>query len=128
MAEDDHSNSWTRIWQEHDVTIEAHGHPVELGIRYAVFQLLQQGLGAPKLKSGLIWPARGLSSTYHSGATFFDTELHKFEFWLWNAPDVARALIDFRHRTLQGGVGFCPSHGLCGCTVSGSVQRSWAGE
>ncbi|WP_218170015.1 glycosyl hydrolase family 65 protein [Pseudomonas sp. P7759] len=113
-AEADHRHRWAKIWQEHDVTIEAHGHPVELGIRYAVFQLLQQGLGAPEFKSGLISPARGLSSTYHSGATFFDTELHKFEFWLWNAPDVARALIDFRHRTLQGAWDFARATGFAG--------------
>lgn len=113
-AEADHRGRWIKIWQEHDVTIDAHGHPVELGIRYAVFHLLQQGLEAPELKFGLISPARGLSSTYHSGATFFDTELHKFEFWLWNAPDVARALIDYRYRTLQRAMSFARSTGFAG--------------
>ena len=113
-GESDHRDQWTKIWEEHGVTIDAQGHSIELGIRYAVFQLLQQGLELPKLKCGLISPARGLSSTYHSGATFFDTELHKFEFWLWNAPEVARALIDYRYRTLQNARNFARSTGFAG--------------
>ena len=113
-TEADHRLKWSRIWREHDVTIDAYGHPVELGIRYAVFQLLQHGLESTALTSGLISPARGLSSTYHSGATFFDTELHKFEFWLWNVPDVARALIDYRYRTLRRAMSFARSTGFAG--------------
>lgn len=113
-TEADHRIRWARIWDDHDVTIDAYGRPVELGIRYAVFQLLQQGFNAPDLKSGLISPARGLSSAYHCGATFFDTELHKFEFWLWNAPDMARALIDYRYRTLWRAMEFAKSTGFAG--------------
>lgn len=113
-TEADHRIRWANIWGDHDVTIDAYGRPVELGIRYAVFQLLQQGFKPPDLKSGLISPARGLSSTYHSGATFFDTELHKFEFWLWNAPDMARALIDYRYRTLGRAMEFARSTGFAG--------------
>jgi len=113
-SEADHRARWKKLWEDHDVAIDAHGHPIELGIRYAVFQLLQQGFDSQVIKSGLISPARGLSSTYHSGATFFDTELHKLEFWLWNGPDVARALIDYRYRTLERAIEFARTTGFAG--------------
>lgn len=113
-SEANHRAKWKKLWEDHDVSIDAHGHSIELGIRYAVFQLLQQGFDSQVIKSGLISPARGLSSTYHSGATFFDTELHKLEFWLWNGPDVARALIDYRYRTLERAKEFARTTGFAG--------------
>ena len=109
-----HREHWRRIWEEHDVTIKAYGHPVELGIRYAAFQLLQHGLESHRQRHGFLSPARGLTSTYHSGATFFDTELHKCIFWIWNDPRVARALIDFRYLHLRQAIEFSASTGFSG--------------
>ncbi|WP_226383378.1 glycosyl hydrolase family 65 protein [Burkholderia mayonis] len=114
VAEDVHRTRWAGFWEDHGVTIEARGEPVELGIRYAVFQLLQHGIASHRHPRGFVSPARGLTSTYHSGATFFDTELHKCVFWIWNDPRVARALIDYRYHRLEQAIEFAKSTGFSG--------------
>lgn len=109
-----HLSRWSRIWSEHEVTVQTAQSGTDLGMKYAVFQLLQHGLGAVNRANGTLSPARGLTSTYHSGATFFDTELHKCMFWIWNEPDVAKALIDYRYNTLQRALAFARASGFCG--------------
>lgn len=109
-----HLSRWSRIWSEYEVTVQTAQGGTDLGMKYAVFQLLQHGLGTVNTTNGTLSPARGLTSTYHSGATFFDTELHKCMFWIWNEPDVARALIDYRYNALQRALEFARTSGFCG--------------
>ena len=109
-----HLSLWSRIWSEHEVTVQTAQGRTDLGMKYAVFQLLQHGLGAVNRANGTLSPARGLTSTYHSGATFFDTELHKCMFWIWNEPDVAKALIDYRYNSLQRALEFARASGFSG--------------
>ncbi|ENM5772122.1 glycoside hydrolase family 65 protein [Vibrio mimicus] len=97
----EHQKMWSTIWNDHEVIINSRGSPIELGMKYAIFQLLQHGVGTKNNDRGVLSPARGLTSTYHSGATFFDTDLHKCIFWLWNDPDKAKALIDYRYDTIE---------------------------
>lgn len=109
-----HLSLWSRIWSEHEVTVQTAQGRTDLGMKYAVFQLLQHGLGTVNRANGTLSPARGLTSTYHSGATFFDTELHKCMFWIWNEPDVAKALIDYRYNSLQRALEFARASGFSG--------------
>ncbi|WP_242207388.1 MULTISPECIES: glycosyl hydrolase family 65 protein [unclassified Pseudomonas] len=109
-----HLSQWNSLWREHEVTVQTPQPGTDLGMKYAVFQLLQHGLSAAHGANGTISPARGLTSTYHSGATFFDTELHKCMFWIWNAPDVARALIDYRYTFMEQARQFARASGFCG--------------
>lgn len=110
----EHLVKWNTLWRDHGVTVNSSGDPVELGIKYAVFQLLQHGIGSMINIHGLISPARGLTSTYHSGATFFDTELHKCIFWIWNDPSIAKAFIDYRYNFIENAVEFAKSTGFSG--------------
>ena len=109
-----HLDRWSRIWSEHDVTVQTAQRRTDLGIKYATFQLLQHGVGVAPPERGTLSPARGLTSTYHSGATFFDTELHKCMFWIWNEPRVARALIDYRYHCLEQAREFARASGYEG--------------
>lgn len=113
-TEKEHRDRWTKLWENHSVTINANGEPIELGMRYAIFQLLQHGIDSRNHTFGAISPARGLTSTYHSGATFFDTELHKCIFWIWNDPSTARALIDYRYHRIEKAVEFSRLTGFSG--------------
>lgn len=112
--ESEHRSLWAAIWETHFVQIDANQAPVELGVKYAMFQLLQHGIGPRHSEHGFISPARGLTSTYHSGATFFDTELHKCIFWIWNDPVMARALIDYRYLHLDDAIRFANATGFSG--------------
>ncbi|WP_242538511.1 glycosyl hydrolase family 65 protein [Trinickia acidisoli] len=114
VAEREHRARWAKLWEDHNVEINADGELVELGMRYAIFQLLQHGIESHFHSDGFISPARGLTSTYHSGAVFFDTELHKCIFWIWNDPRVARAIIDYRYHRIERALEFAKSTGFSG--------------
>ena len=112
--ESEHQKRWNTLWNDHEVIINSGGSPAELGMKYAVFQLLQHGVGSKIDDRGFISPARGLTSTYHSGATFFDTELHKCIFWIWNDPEQAKALIDYRYNFIDEARLFAQANGYAG--------------
>lgn len=104
-----HSAFWRSIWKKYDIAINTNDHMADLGIKYAIFQLIQTSIGHSPSDLGTISPARGLSSSYHSGATFFDTELHKCIFWSWNEPSMAKAMLDYRYRCLEPAIAFANS-------------------
>ena len=113
-AESEHRARWAAIWRAHHVEIDTDRNALALGMKYAVFQLLQHGIGPCVSENGFISPARGLTSTYHSGAAFFDTELHKCIFWIWNDPAAARAFIDYRYCHLKEAIEFAEASGFAG--------------
>ncbi|CAN7645884.1 hypothetical protein LJR230_004813 [Trinickia sp. LjRoot230] len=114
IAENEHRARWAALWEHYNVVIDANGGPIEIGMSYAIFQLLQHGTYSCSHAHGFISPARGLTSTYHSGSTFFDTELHKCIFWIWNDPSVARALIDYRYYNIAKAIEFAKLTGFSG--------------
>ncbi|MFC9269628.1 glycosyl hydrolase family 65 protein [Streptomyces zhihengii] len=106
----EHRAEWHRRWRAHGITVD--GDPeVQEAVRYCQFQLLQHELPA---RTSAVTPARGLSGCYHSGATFFDTELHKDAFWAWTVPKVARAHLVFRHEHLPEAREFARTTGFAG--------------
>jgi trehalose/maltose hydrolase-like predicted phosphorylase len=109
-----HEKTWINIWDNHDVDIQANGGPIELGMKYALFHLLQHSKDVHKTDSWQMSPARGLTSAYHSGAVFFDSDLHKCIFWIWNDPDVALAMIRYRYKSLTKAKEFAKSTGFEG--------------
>ena len=106
----EHRAEWRRRWEDYGVVLDG---PAELqqALRFAVFNLLQSDLPARRRK---ITPARGLSSSYHSGATFFDTELHKDAYWAWTEPAVARSHLVQRYETLPAARAFAAATGYEG--------------
>lgn len=105
-----HCHEWERRWENLDFSISADTHVTE-GMRFAMFHLLQFETSSA---DGSISPARGLSSTYHQGSTFFDTELHKDAVWAWIRPEVARSHLIFRHQTLPAARGWASETGYSG--------------
>lgn len=88
----EHEAEWQTKWERAYVDIHGDARAQE-GIRYSVFQMLQ----APYLKRpGTNIAARGLTSEYHHGHFFFNTEFYKVPFWAWVAPEVAKSLIMYR--------------------------------
>lgn len=107
---EEHRSTWHRRWDAYGITIDGDTR-AQQAIRFDLFQLLQHELPVQPRK---ITPARGLSSSYHSGATFFDTELHKDAYWAWTVPEVARSHLDFRHATLNAAREFGRRTGFAG--------------
>lgn len=93
-----HKESWKKRWETSDVIIEGNDDD-QLALRYSVYQLQ---IIAPTHSYGQSIPARGLSGQTYKGAIFWDTEMFMLPFFLHTAPDVARSLVGYRIKTLDG--------------------------
>ncbi|SDD36910.1 glycoside hydrolase family 65 protein [Kordiimonas lacus] len=92
----DHKAVWDAFWDTADVTVDS-DDPVEQGIRFGAFHLFQS---AGK-DGGRALAAKGLSGPGYDGHYFWDTEIYAVPFFLFNAPEVARSLIEYRISTLD---------------------------
>lgn len=91
-----HRAIWTRRWRN-ETTIVGPASD-RLGLRYAQFQLLQCADATRQVQNV---PARGLTSEYHSGHFFFNSELYLNPYFALTAPDIARSMLRFRIATLE---------------------------
>lgn len=87
---------WRTFWDRSDIVIE--GDPeAQQGIRFCLFQLHQTYRGVvPGSNIG----AKGLSGEAYNGNAFWDTETYCLPFYLFSDTPAAKALLDFRFRTL----------------------------
>ncbi len=87
---------WNDFWTKFDITIE--GDPAtQQGIRFCIFQMQQTYRGAlPGANIG----AKGLTGEVYNGNAFWDTETYCLPYYLFSNPQAARALLDFRYKTL----------------------------
>jgi kojibiose phosphorylase len=93
----EHVAAWDHRWATAEISMQG-DTDTETATRFCVFHL-QQAMH-PSAETYNI-AARGLTSEYHSGHYFFNTELFKLPYWLYTAPDRARALLSFRINTLD---------------------------
>jgi maltose phosphorylase len=92
----DNARYWKTIWDTFDITIE--GDPeTQQGIRYCIFQLQQTCRG---IIDGANIGAKGLTGEAYNGNAFWDTETYCLPYYIFSNPGAARALIDFRYKTL----------------------------
>jgi kojibiose phosphorylase len=92
---DQHFKFWEKKWDGTFLGASGNDIPVK-GLIYSTFQLLQcdnSGL------FGMNIPARGLTSEYHHGHFFFNTELYMVPFYSWFIPDLAKSLLHYRIQT-----------------------------
>lgn len=92
----EHTAWWERQWAVSDITIEGDDESQQ-GIRYCIFQL-HQTLHTANHSS--IIGAKGLTGESYNGNTFWDTEVFCLPFYLFNNPDAARSILQFRYDTL----------------------------
>jgi maltose phosphorylase len=87
---------WQNFWSTFDIAID--GDPeTQQGIRFCLFQLQQTYRGVvPGSNIG----AKGLTGEVYNGNAFWDTETYCLPYYLFSRPKAAKALIDYRYRTL----------------------------
>jgi maltose phosphorylase len=87
---------WQEFWEKADISVE--GDPeAQQGIRFCIFQMQQTYRGAVE---GSNIGAKGLTGEAYNGNAFWDTETYCLPYYLFSNPAAAKALIDFRYRTL----------------------------
>ncbi len=87
---------WDDFWARADIAID--GDPeTQQGIRFCIFQMQQTYRG---ILEGANIGAKGLTGEAYNGNAFWDTETYCLPFYLFSNPPAARALLDFRYKTL----------------------------
>jgi maltose phosphorylase len=87
---------WENFWANSDITIDGDAE-TQQGIRFCIFQMQQTYRGAI---NGANIGAKGLTGEAYNGNAFWDTETYCLPFYLFSNPNAARALIDYRYKTL----------------------------
>ena len=93
-----HQQAWNGVWQHSDVEIEGDLN-AQLAVRYNLFQLF---IGASPHNDRVSVPAKTLSGFGYRGHAFWDTEIFILPFFTLTQPAIARSLLTYRYRTLDG--------------------------
>ena len=95
---DQHEADWAQRWLDSDIVIG--GHPdAQHALRFALYHLNSAANpGDPTVSIA----ARALTGADYHGHVFWDTEIFLLPFYTLTWPEAARALLTYRHRTLDG--------------------------
>ncbi|MGB7605456.1 MAG: hypothetical protein WBL93_08250 [Lutisporaceae bacterium] len=94
-----HKDDWHKKWDSLLISIETENVELKQGLLFSLYQLL--ALNDSSLPIGTNIPPRGLSSEYHHGHFFFNTELYMVPFYAWIEPEFAKSLLYYRLNTLE---------------------------
>ncbi|MEX1280634.1 MAG: glycoside hydrolase family 65 protein, partial [Acidimicrobiia bacterium] len=89
---------WAEIWEAMDVRIDGNATD-QATLRFAAYH---NRICTPAHTDHLPIGARGLSCQAYQGAAFWDQEVYNLPAFLFTEPDIARSLLVYRHRTLDG--------------------------
>ena len=110
---------WEEIWHVSEVEIEG-DKEAECAINFSIYQL---NAIAPRHNAALSIPARGLSGQTYKGAVFWDSELFLLDYFLHTQPEIARSLICYRIKTLNGALQKAASYGYEGAFYAWESQE-----
>ncbi len=89
---------WEQIWADTDVQI-AGNNLDQVALRFSAYH---NRICTPAHADHLPVGARGLSCQAYQGAAFWDQEMYNLPAFLFTEPEIARSLLVYRHRTLDG--------------------------
>jgi len=93
-----HAAAWDALWDDLDVRIDG-----DVVARVVLrFNLAHAVMATPMHAQHLPLGARGLSTQAYQGAAFWDQEIYNLPMWMHTRPEFARALLGYRHHTLDG--------------------------
>ena len=91
-----HLDAWEAKWKQADIVIKG-DEKAQHALRFNIYQLLING---PSRPAGI--GAKFLSSEGYMGHVFWDTEIFILPFFIYNFPDIARNMLLYRYKTLDG--------------------------
>ena len=142
---DAHKKRWDQLWKQIDIAL---GGPDfdQLAIRFSQFHIYQM---TPVHDERLSIAAKGLSGEGYKGHVFWDMEIFILPFFIYTFPKIAKRLLLYRYRFLDGAREKAKENGFegamypwecadTGCEVTpkwggvdfktGKPQRIWTGE
>jgi trehalose/maltose hydrolase-like predicted phosphorylase len=107
-----HERAWARLWRHADIQVSNQTLEHQRALRLHLFHLMQAvSPHSVELDCGV--PARGWHGEAYRGHVFWD-ELFILPFFTMRFPDMARALLRYRHRRLDAARQAAREHGLNG--------------
>jgi hypothetical glycosyl hydrolase len=88
-----------KVWRYCDVKIESKNDFDQLAVRFAIYHLI---IMTPSHDNRMSVAAKGLSGEGYKGHVFWDNEIFCFPFFLYEQPEAARKLLEYRFLSLSG--------------------------
>ena len=88
-----------KVWLYCDVRIDSQNDFDQLAVRFAIYHLI---IMTPSHDNRMSIAAKGLSGEGYKGHVFWDNEIFCFPFFLYEQPDIARKLLEYRFLSLPG--------------------------
>jgi trehalose/maltose hydrolase-like predicted phosphorylase len=107
----EHSDAWRSAWDRTDVEVAGAADGIQVGIRFAVAQLIAI---APTADGRCSIAAKGLTGDGYKGHVFWDTDVFLMPFYAAALPEVARRLLEYRLITLPAAMRNAEDAGLSG--------------
>jgi nigerose phosphorylase len=114
-----HMDEWESKWNMSEVLIEGDDKAME-ALNYSIYHLHSI---APRHTDSLSIAARGLSGQTYKGAVFWDTEMFMLDFFLMTEPEVAKTLLNYRIKTLEGAKKKAKAYGYQGAFYAWESQE-----
>ncbi len=93
-----HALAWEALWKRIDVRVTG-DLATQTVLRYNLYHAV---IATPMHADHLPIGARGLSCQAYQGAAFWDQEVFNLPMWVHTFPEVARNVLVYRHKTLDG--------------------------
>jgi len=90
--------AWGRLWERFDIRIDG-DEAAQTVLRFNTYHSV---IATPMHTDHLPIGARGLSCQAYQGAAFWDQEIFNMPMFLHTAPTIARNILTYRHRTIEG--------------------------
>jgi trehalose/maltose hydrolase-like predicted phosphorylase len=92
-----HASDWESRWHAADVEIDG-DDSLQQALRFAGYHLIS---AANPDDNRVSIGARALTGAAYKGHVFWDTEIYMLPFYIFTHPPAARALLEYRYRTLD---------------------------
>ncbi len=92
-----HKKTWDKMWEHYDIKVEGNLRDMTL----TRFNLYHNIIHTPT-HAYLPIGARGLSCQAYQGAAFWDQEIFNLPMYLYTQPEIARNILVYRHKTIDG--------------------------
>jgi kojibiose phosphorylase len=93
-----HITTWVNLWKDVHIVVSDDTESQRL-INFALYHLITSGEFSGNFSS---IPARTLTGEAYKGHIFWDTEMYLLPFYIFNRPEIAKALLLYRYNTLPG--------------------------
>jgi trehalose/maltose hydrolase-like predicted phosphorylase len=94
----EHKAAWQALWDAADIQIEG-DETAQLSFRFAAYHVL---IAAPRYDEDVSIGAKTLSGLGYAGHIFWDTELFMLPPLTLTLPDIARNMLMYRYKRLEG--------------------------